>query len=258
MTFEAPSVPGDTFSSFRSCLVEGDPQSEERARRIKQRAVAASIVLQSLALTALVLYPLLGKSERIFASNLTPIPPYAGIGKAHHSTPSDPIRAIPRPCGRVCAASTAPVTVPTHGQGLASADGNGDDLISRIPPTAGIRDSLILEDRRAPIAPPPDVESSATERRKVSELQQMAHLINRIQPDYPKLAMQMGREGRVELHAIIGADGTIESLEVISGDPFFFRSALAAVRQWRYRPTILDGRPIGVDTHITVIYTLNH
>jgi outer membrane biosynthesis protein TonB len=62
----------------------------------------------------------------------------------------------------------------------------------------------------------------------------------------------------VELHAIISTKGTIESLEVISGDPLFIQSALAAVREWRYHPTILNHQPIEVDTRITVIYTLSH
>jgi protein TonB len=47
-------------------------------------------------------------------------------------------------------------------------------------------------------------------------------------------------------------------LEVISGDPIFIQSALSAVREWRYRPTILNGRPVEVDTRITVIYTLSN
>jgi protein TonB len=86
----------------------------------------------------------------------------------------------------------------------------------------------------------------------------MAQLIRRVEPIYPPLPRQIQREGRVELHAIISATGTIESLEVISGDPLFIQSALSAVREWRYRPTILNGRPIEVDTRITVIYTLSH
>ena len=86
----------------------------------------------------------------------------------------------------------------------------------------------------------------------------MAQLIRRVEPIYPALAKQIQHEGRVELRAIISTAGTIESLEVLSGDPLFIQSALAAVREWRYRPTILNGRPIEVDTHITVIYTLNH
>ena len=259
MTLEVPTVPGDGFGSLRGCLVEGAPQSEQRARRVKQRAVAVSIVLQTLALTALVLYPLAGKSERISARNFTPIPPYGSIGKPHHSAPTDPRRAIPRPCGKVCVLSRTPVTIATHSAGLSGdTDGNDGDLLTGISPAGGIRDGLILGDPRRPVPPPSEKQPSATERRKVSELQQMAQLINRIQPDYPKLAIQIRREGRVELHAIIATDGTIESLEVISGDPFFLQSTLVAVRQWRYRPTILNGRPIEVDTHITVIYTLNH
>ena len=80
----------------------------------------------------------------------------------------------------------------------------------------------------------------------------------RVEPVYPALPKQLHREGRVELHALISSTGTIESLEVISGDPLFIQSALSAVREWRYRPTILNGRPIEVDTRITVIYTLSH
>ena len=259
MTLEVPSVPGDGFGSLRSCLVDGDLQSEKRARRIKQRAVAVSIVLQTLALTALVLCPLLGKSERISAPNFTPIPPYGPIGKPHHSAPTDPRRAIPRPCGRVCAPSITPVSIATPGTRLSGdTDRNDGDLLTGVSPAGSIRDGLILGDPRRPAPPPADLQPSAAERRKVSELQQMAQLINRIQPDYPKLAIQIRREGRVDLHAIIATDGTIKSLEVISGDPFFLQSALVAVRQWRYRPTILNGRPVEVDTHITVIYTLNH
>ena len=81
-------------------------------------------------------------------------------------------------------------------------------------------------------------------------------LIRRVEPVYPPLGIQLRRDGRVELHAIISTDGSMQSLEVISGDPLFIQSALNAVREWRYRPTILDGQPIEVDTHITVVYTL--
>ena len=83
-------------------------------------------------------------------------------------------------------------------------------------------------------------------------------LMRRIEPLYPKLAIQIHREGRVELHAIIATDGTIQSLQVVSGDPLFLQSALDAVRQWRYHPTILNGQPVEIDTHITVIYSLQH
>ena len=79
-------------------------------------------------------------------------------------------------------------------------------------------------------------------------------MVHRVEPVYPFLAIQTRRSGRVELHAIIATDGTIQSLQVVGGDPVFIRSALDAVRQWRYRPTILNGQPVEVETTITVIY----
>jgi len=83
-------------------------------------------------------------------------------------------------------------------------------------------------------------------------------LIRRIEPQYPALAKQLHREGRVEMHARIAIDGTIQSLEIVSGDPIFHLSAMEAVSQWLYRPTVLNGQKVEVDTYITVIYTLQH
>jgi periplasmic protein TonB len=84
-----------------------------------------------------------------------------------------------------------------------------------------------------------------------------AMLVHRVEPVYPTLARQIGRAGRVELRAVIATDGTIQSLQVVSGDPLFYQSALEAVRQWRYRPTVLNGEAVEVDTFITVIYNID-
>jgi len=83
-------------------------------------------------------------------------------------------------------------------------------------------------------------------------------LIRRVDPVYPTLPKQIHKEGRVELRAIIATDGSIKSLEVVSGDPMFYQSALDAVSQWHYKPTILNGQAVEIDTHITVIYTMPH
>ena len=83
-----------------------------------------------------------------------------------------------------------------------------------------------------------------------------SRIIRRVEPIYPPLGFQLHRETRVELRAIISTDGTIQSLQVISGDPLFYPSALNAVRQWRYTPTLLNDQPVEVDTYITVIYSL--
>ena len=84
-----------------------------------------------------------------------------------------------------------------------------------------------------------------------------AMLVRRVEPVFPPLARQIRRAGRVELHAVIATDGSIQSLEVVSGDPMFIQSALDAVRQWRYRPTMLNGQPVEIDTFITVMYVVN-
>jgi len=85
-----------------------------------------------------------------------------------------------------------------------------------------------------------------------------AMLTRRVEPVYPALPRQLHREGRVELRAIIATDGTIQSLEVVSGDPMFYDSALAAVREWHYKATVLDGQAVEVETQISVIYRLNN
>ncbi len=77
-------------------------------------------------------------------------------------------------------------------------------------------------------------------------------LINRVVPEYPAMAVHSNVQGEVKLHAIIARDGTIQSLSIISGHPMLTRAALDAVQQWRYRPYVLNGEPVEVDTYITV------
>jgi protein TonB len=105
-------------------------------------------------------------------------------------------------------------------------------------------------------APPPP-KPKQTGPLKVGGNVQAARIINRVQPIYPPLARQTRISGTVRLHAIIGKDGTIQSLEVINGHPLLQQAALDAVRQWRYQPTLLNGEPVEVDTTIDVIFSLN-
>jgi len=83
-----------------------------------------------------------------------------------------------------------------------------------------------------------------------------AKLVKKVQPVYPLLAVQGRIQGVVKLHAIIGRDGTVKQLEVISGHPLLLQAALDAVRQWTYQPTLLEGKPVEVDTEIDVIFQL--
>jgi periplasmic protein TonB len=83
-----------------------------------------------------------------------------------------------------------------------------------------------------------------------------ARIINRVLPEYPPLARQMRVSGAVQLVGVISRDGQVKSLEVISGHPLLVKAALAAVQQWRYRPTMLNGEPVEVIAPITVNFLL--
>ncbi len=77
-------------------------------------------------------------------------------------------------------------------------------------------------------------------------------LVNRVEPVYPHIAAISGIQGQVKLHAIIARDGRIQSLSAVSGHPLLVRAALEAVEQWRYRPYVLNGETVEVETFITV------
>lgn len=85
-----------------------------------------------------------------------------------------------------------------------------------------------------------------------------AQLLRRIEPLYPRPAVLMGLQGEVKLHALIAKDGTIQSLSVTSGHPLLAQAALDAVRQWRYRPYVLNGEAVEVETFITVNFRRDH
>jgi protein TonB len=113
----------------------------------------------------------------------------------------------------------------------------------------------------APPPPPPPVVKEApkpvVQRIRVGGNVQQARLINQPKPVYPPLAKQARIQGVVRFNAIIGKDGAIMNLQVVSGHPLLVPSALEAVRQWRYQPTLLNGEPVEVVTQIDVNFTLS-
>jgi protein TonB len=106
----------------------------------------------------------------------------------------------------------------------------------------------------APMAVP---KVAAPQRVRVSAGVTQGMVLHKVQPTYPPLARTARVQGSVILAAIIGKDGTIQNLHVISGHPLLTQAALDAVRQWRYRPYILNGEPVEVDTQVTVNFTLS-
>jgi protein TonB len=82
-------------------------------------------------------------------------------------------------------------------------------------------------------------------------------LIHREEPTYPVLARAARVQGDVVLSAVIDVNGQITNLQLVSGHPMLVPSALAAVKNWRYKPYLLNGQPVEVETTITVIFTLS-
>src|SRR5208337_563398 len=94
------------------------------------------------------------------------------------------------------------------------------------------------------------------QRIRVSQGVTQGLLIKKVQPVYPPLARQARIQGNVLLQAEISTEGTIENLHLISGHPMLAPAAIEAVKQWRYKPYILNGEPVPVETQITVIFSL--
>lgn len=113
------------------------------------------------------------------------------------------------------------------------------------------------EARRTAEAPKPPAERPAARVRMGGDVQ-AAKILNRVIPAYPPLARQARIAGVVELMGIISRDGRIQQLRVVSGHPLLVPAALEAVRQWTYRPTLLNGEPVEVIAPITVHFTLTN
>lgn len=82
-------------------------------------------------------------------------------------------------------------------------------------------------------------------------------LLRQVKPQYPPLARQARIQGTVVLQAMIGKDGTLQELRVVSGHPMLTAAAIDAVQHWLYRPYLLNGQPVAVDTQINVNFTLS-
>src|ERR1700686_3413350 len=95
------------------------------------------------------------------------------------------------------------------------------------------------------------------QRVRVSSGVSSGLLVRKVQPNYPPLARQARIQGSVLLQAEISKDGTIENLHLIIGHPMLAPAAIEAVKQWKYKPYILNGEPVEVETQITVNFTLS-
>jgi len=107
------------------------------------------------------------------------------------------------------------------------------------------------------LAAVPKLSPTLPKRVRVSQGVTKGLLIQKIEPKYPPVALSARIWGQVVLQAIIGKDGEIKELSLVSGHPMLAPAAIEAVRQWRYRPFLLNGEPVEVDTTVTVTFQIS-
>ena len=221
----------------------------------KAGALAASLAAQSFALGTLLMIPLVYTDRLPFAQLQLPTflpPPRPELPKPE---PTLRRRAMPR----VWNPFVSPTTIPPLNRQLDLID-NAPGLPDRIdsgPPIPTMPNMIT-----APIISPPPllphlVEATPSKPIAVTSDIQSAKLIHKVIPVYPYLARITRISGTVRLQATVSVEGTIEKLEVISGNPMLVPAAVDAVRQWIYRPTILHNIPVEVIAPIDVIFTLS-
>ena len=94
------------------------------------------------------------------------------------------------------------------------------------------------------------------QRVRVSQGVVKGLLMNRVEPTYPTVAREARIHGEVVLTAVIDKDGNVENLQLVSGHPMLAPAAINAVKRWRYKPYLLNGQPVEVETTITVNFEL--
>jgi TonB family protein len=247
---------------FSQCLVDGDQQSLDRARLVRQKALLVSIIFEAALVAALLLWPLITQGLPPQQFLITPALPYHGgssssSGGAHTAPPRHPTKTSTTPYP----ATSPPTHFPEHpqvsnsdeapaiGSGFGSGKFPGPGIGGGGEAFPGGSESTV---RPVPLQPKPKPEKPRTMSEGVME----AALLNKVQPQYPVAARSMHIAGIVRLRAIIGKDGSVRDVEVLSGNPILAQAALASVRQWRYRPTELNHEIVEVETEITVNFIL--
>jgi protein TonB len=126
--------------------------------------------------------------------------------------------------------------------GIDGGSGNGSSFVN----------SIIAHSANSVAPPPPPSHQTIKLSGGVTD----GLLVHKVTPVYPMIARQTHTQGAVVIQAVIGRDGRIENLQLISGNPLLVNAAMEAVKQWRYRPYLLSNEPVEVETQITVNFTL--
>jgi protein TonB len=211
-----------------------------------------SIMLQSGMVALLALIPLL-KHDVFVLPSTTPLvpllaptapPPTQIVEHNNNATPAGPILNL-HPSSTSISSTASPIApgpAPTIPFGLGT---DTHSLLKGIPMSYS-----------NPGPPPPDVHAKPAAPPVKPSVLMEGNLIHKVQPVYPAIARQIHLQGTVQLRAVIAADGAVHDIDVISGPPLLVQAARDAVRQWRYRPYVLNGHAIEVESQVTVRFVL--
>jgi periplasmic protein TonB len=228
--------------------------TSEKKKDNKGWGFVLSGVVQALILGILILIPLIYTEAlpKAMLSTLLIAPP----PPPPPPPPPAPVKTIVKPVARLIQSGklTQPRAIPKEVAVFKEAE-LPPDVINNAGNTGGVFGGIPGQGMVSAVAPPPP-KPTAPQRVKQGGNVTAASILQQTKPLYPALARQARIQGNVVLHAIIDKDGKVAQLEVISGHPLLVQSALDAVKQWRYKPTLLNGDPVEVDTTITVTFTM--
>lgn len=243
---------------FERILLDNTVNSSWNERSRRGLTTLSSFGLQAAAVSVLLIFPLLRPAGLPSIRQLsTPI--------SLSQPEEEPFQARAASSGN-SAASSAPVEIVLRQPSripnrIAATDGDASPAIGSfgpyIPGLKGTGNSAGIPYSIGTGAPPimPAAPTSPAKPLRLSHMSE-GDLVRKVVPTYPPLARSARIQGTVVLQAMISKQGTIENLRLVSGHPMLAPAAIEAVRQWRYRPYILNNEPVEVETQITVNFSL--
>lgn len=243
----------DAGDVFHSLIATGNLRPRSRW------AMVGSLIFESLLLLAVVAIPFfhtdpLPKRETVTKLYLDP-PPAAGANAATVQAPRLTSRftpksiALPAPVHKMQEVPAVPAD-----KSSAVVAGVPGAIVGGVP--GGVLTEMLGGSGNMPVlAKTP--ETQPAKRVRVAARVAEANLIHDVPPQYPPEAGRERVEGTVILMAVIGKDGAVKDVRVESGLPLLAQAAIDAVKQWRYKPYLLNGEPVEIDSRITINFTLS-
>jgi len=250
-------------------------ESTNTTRPLKRRLwslglslLAHAVVISVLVILPLIYYQILPQPE-IITFLMTEPPPPPPLPPPVPPSRRQPV-AAPRPVQveRFVAPTEIPKTVPAPASepAIVSVPAIPEGIMNEIEDgiaggvpggvVGGIPGGLVGSPPQPMLPPPPPPAPKQIQPLIVSSALQQSKLIHVVEPEYPSVAKQARITGNVVLRITVDESGSVSSVQVVSGHPILVPAAVAAVRQWKYSPTILNGEPVPVIANVTVTFSL--